>query len=101
RHQADLARLARLEADGGAGGNIEPHAAGFRTLELQGVVGLKKMVVRADLDRPVPGVGHFERELRCTGIELDVARSSDDFAWDHVLTGSAGGRSRASCRRER
>jgi hypothetical protein len=46
--------------------------------------------MRADLDRAVPGIGDFEKELRRTDIEFDVAGLGDDFAWDHDATGLAG-----------
>ena len=82
RHQADLARLARLEAHGRAGGNVEAAAARLGAVELQGRVGFSEMVVRADLDRPVAGVGDRQRDGGAAGVELDVAGDGDDFAGD-------------------
>ena len=64
RHQPDLARLAGLEAHGRAGGDVEAVAARLGAVELQGRVGLGEVVVRADLDRPVAGVGDRQRDRR-------------------------------------
>ena len=57
RDEPDLAGLAGLEADGGAGGDVEAAAARGGAVEVERRVGLGEMVVRADLDRPVAGVG--------------------------------------------
>src|SRR4029453_9492685 len=48
-----VAGLAGLEADGGAGGDVEAHAAGLFAVEFQRGVGFEEMVVRADLDGAV------------------------------------------------
>ena len=57
RPASTVARLARLEAHRGAGGDVEPHAARLLAVELQRRIGFEEMIVRADLDRPVAGVG--------------------------------------------
>src|SRR5262249_3679293 len=41
------------------------------------------MVVRADLDRAVPGVGDLKRHRLAAGIELDLAVLDKEFAGDH------------------
>src|SRR5579863_9417695 len=81
--------VARLEADGGAGGNVQPEAAGGGTVEAQGVVGLEEMVVRTDLDRAVAGVGDVERDGRQAGVAVEGGRVGrrDDFAGDHGFSG--------------
>src|SRR5262245_65864588 len=43
------------------------------------------MIMRADLDRPVAGVGDRQRDRLATGIELDLAVLDEHFAWDHAL----------------
>src|SRR5581483_286376 len=86
RHEAHLARLAGLEAHRGAGGNVEPASAGDVAVELQGLVGLGEVVVGADLDRPVAGVGDRQRHGLAAGVDLDVAWSRDDLAGDHGLS---------------
>src|SRR6516162_4499552 len=83
RDQRDLARLARLEAHGRAGGDIEPHAARLFAIELQRRIGLEKMIVRADLDRPIAAIGDRERNRFAIGIELDLPVLDEHFTWDH------------------
>jgi hypothetical protein len=41
------------------------------------------MIVRADLDRPVAGIGDLERDRVPAGIERDLAVLGDDFARNH------------------
>ncbi|KIU01525.1 hypothetical protein QU38_01175, partial [Staphylococcus aureus] len=83
RHQPHLAALARLEPHRGAGCDIKAHAARLLAIERQRRIGLAEMVVRADLDRPVAGVGNGQRHGLATGIELDVAVLDEEFAGDH------------------
>src|SRR3984885_15011479 len=86
RDQMHLAGLARFEAHGGAGRDIEPHAAGFLAIEFQRRIGLEEMIVRADLDRAVTGIGDRERYRLAAGIELDVAVLDEEFAGDHFIS---------------
>src|SRR5579871_1653552 len=83
RHQPDLPGLPRLKPHRGTRGDVEAHAPGLRAVELQGWVGLEEMVMAADLDRPVAGVGDGERHGLAAGVELDVAGLREDFAGDH------------------
>src|ERR1700754_3684100 len=69
RYELHLAGLARLKAHGGAGSDIEPHAARLLAIEFQRRIGLEEMIVRADLDRPVASIGDGERDRLATGIE--------------------------------
>jgi hypothetical protein len=55
--QPHRARLARLEARRGAGGDVEAHPARGGAVEAQGGIRLGEVVVAADLDRPVAGIG--------------------------------------------
>src|SRR5690606_17547773 len=82
-HQLHLAALPRLEAHRGAGRDVQAHAAGGGAVELQGVVGLEEVVVRADLDRPVAAVGHVQGQGAAAGVELDLAVGNLVFAGDH------------------
>src|SRR5258708_37883218 len=84
RHQLDLARLPGLEAHRGAGRDVEPHAARLVALEAQRLVGLEEMIVRADLDRPVAGVGDLYRHRHDAGVELDLAGLDEDFTGNHA-----------------
>src|SRR5688572_16280673 len=63
-HELHVACLAGLEADGGAGGDVEAVAAGLGAVEFERRVGLGEVVVRADLDRAVAGVGDGEGDGR-------------------------------------
>src|SRR5262249_14477528 len=76
------ARLAGLEAHRGAGGDVEPHAAGALAIELQRLVGLGEMIVAADLDRPVAGVGDFQRDGSTALVQLELAVGGKDFTGD-------------------
>ena len=52
-----LAALPRLETGRGAGRDVEPEPARLLAVERKRRVGLVEMIVRADLDRPVAGIG--------------------------------------------
>src|SRR3546814_17979760 len=41
------------------------------------------MVMAADLDRPVAGIGHRQGDRGAAGIQLDLAGRGDDFAGNH------------------
>src|SRR6185437_11706969 len=47
------------------------------------LVGLEEMIMRADLDRPVAGIGDLERHGGAAGVQLDVAALGDDFSRNH------------------
>src|SRR5712671_1436781 len=85
RHELHVAGLAGLEADGGAGGNIQAHAARLLSVELQRRIGFEKVVVRADLDRAVAGVCHRQPHGLAAGIEFDLAVLDEEFAGDHFF----------------
>src|SRR5437588_2079586 len=81
--ERDLPGLPRLEADRGAGRDVEAHAAGLLALERERRIGLEEMIMRADLDRPVAGVGDRKLHAGAAGVENDLATLGDDFAGDH------------------
>src|SRR6476660_2771431 len=83
--QGDLAGYARLEPDRGAGRDVEPEAAGRRPVEGQRRVGLGEVVVRADLDGPVAGVLHGQRDPFPPRGQLDGPVRGDDLARDHRI----------------
>src|SRR5665213_2088617 len=72
--EADAAGLAGLEPHRRSGGDIEAKTARLLALESERRIGLVEMIMRADLDRPVAGIGDIERHRRPTGVDLDVAR---------------------------
>src|SRR6516162_10109113 len=83
RHELNLARLSGLEPHRRAGGDIEPHAARFFAVEFQRRIGLEEMIVRADLDRTIAGIGDRQRHGLAARIELDLAVLDKAFAGDH------------------
>src|SRR5216683_2099581 len=87
--EAHLARLARLEAHRGAGGDVEAEAPRLVALEAERRVGLEEMVMRAHLDRPVASIGDLKLDGRTARVQFDLARLGDDFAGDHGACSSA------------
>src|SRR3974390_895351 len=83
RHELHLASLPGLEPHRRAGGDIEPHAARFFAVEFQRRIGLEEMVVRADLDRTIAGIGHRQRHGLAARIEVDLSVLDEAFAGDH------------------
>ena len=77
--------LSGLEAHGGAGRDVQTKTVGRRPIEGERFVGLVEVVVRADLDRPVAGVGHFDADRAAAGVQLDLAGGGLDLSWNHFL----------------
>ena len=71
--QFHRAGLARLEAHGGAGGDVEPIAPRLRPVKIQGGVGFGKVVVGTHLNGPVAGIGHDQAQGGTANIELQLA----------------------------
>src|SRR5690242_17010105 len=84
RDERHLAALARLEAHRRAGRDVETHAAGFLALEMERRVGLEEMIMRADLDRPVAGVGHSQCHGLAAGVERDLALFDEHLTGNHL-----------------
>src|SRR3954469_24270772 len=84
RNQPDGPAVTRLEPDGGTGGDVEVEPAGCGPVELQGPVRLEEMEVRADLDRPVAGVGDLRLE------DLAALVAEDGLLRQHILTRNHG-----------
>src|SRR5262245_49929338 len=83
RNERDLACLPRFKAHRGAGGDIEPHAARLLAVEFQRRIGLEEVIVRADLDRPVAGIGDRQHHCLAAGIELDLVVLDEHLTGDH------------------
>lgn len=77
-NERDLLRLARLEAHRRAGGNVQTEAERGGAVELERLVDLEEVIVRADLHRPIPCVDDGQRHGRAPGVERDVAARRDD-----------------------
>src|SRR5579883_3220450 len=89
RDEAHLAALAGLEADRRAGGNVEAEAARPGAVEFQRRIGLEEMVVRADLDRPVAGIGDLQGQRLAVLVHDDVAGFGEDLAGLELLVRAA------------
>ena len=64
--------LSGLEADRGAGGNVEMHAERCGAVEVERLVCFEKMIMAADLDRTVTGVHCLDGDFLSAGVEFDV-----------------------------
>ena len=84
-HELDRPALARLEADGGAGGNVQTEAVGRGAVELERGVGLEEMVVRADLNRSVAGVGDRHADRRAADVQRDLAIGGKNLSRPHWI----------------
>src|SRR5690606_8586153 len=83
RHQVDLAVDAGFEADGGAGGDVEPLALRRRPLELECTVHLGELEVRTHLHGPVPGVTYAQRRALPPGIQHHRLACRNDLTRPH------------------
>ena len=86
-NQVHVAAVAGFEADGGAGGDVEPLTAGCGPVELQGGVGFGEMEMRAHLYRPVAAVGDAHRGDGSACIQLQFTRFGKQFAWNERCHG--------------
>ena len=67
--------------------------AGLLAIKRQGWIGFIEMIMRADLDWAIAGIGDGQGRRRAAGIDLDLARCGEELSRDHdILTGSARGR---------
>src|SRR5688500_2814949 len=71
--EGDGLRLARLEPDGRAGGDVEPAAARRVAVESKRGVRLDEVVVAAHLHRAVAEVRDFDRHRLAAGVQFDLA----------------------------
>ena len=71
-YDLDLLAVARLEAHGCRGGDIEVHAEGCRAVELQVAVDLEEVEVRAHLYGAVARVADGDGSRAAAGVVLDV-----------------------------
>src|SRR5215475_2159915 len=58
-------------------------AEGSLSIELERGVGLGEMIVAADLDWPVAGVGNLNHDSRPVLVQDNLTCRRDDLAWDH------------------
>src|SRR3546814_439463 len=81
--QRHLAALPRLEPHRRARRDIEALAVCRLPVEQQGGVGLREMILAADLDRPVAAIGDGDCRHRQPIVEDMLVVAGDDFAGDH------------------
>src|SRR5260221_14493953 len=78
--EAHLARLARLEAHRGTGGDVEAEAPRPVSVEAQLRVGVEKMIMRAHLGRPDAGICDLKKPRLPAVLQFGFARGRDEFA---------------------
>src|ERR1700722_6968175 len=83
RDQRDRPGHAGLEPYRRPGRDVQPVAAGRGPVEGHRRVGRSEVVVRADLDGPVPGVLHGQLHPVPAGRELDRAVRGEDLTGNH------------------
>jgi hypothetical protein len=87
RDERHLAAVARLEADGIAGGDVQAKTAGLGAIEFQRAVDLVKMKMAADLDGPVTGIGDDEAHFfqADVGLKWRRVRGRANFSGYHRI----------------
>jgi hypothetical protein len=84
--ESDFPRIARFEADCGAGWDIEAESAGRFAVEVQQGIHFVKMKVASDLHRAVSTVGDCEGFLVEILVDENVSVwVGKDFAGDHRI----------------
>jgi hypothetical protein len=78
-----LAALPRLEARRSPGWDVEAKTARLLAVKGECRIGLVEMIMRADLDRAIAGVGDNQGHSRAAGVDLDLTGRGDDFSRDH------------------
>lgn len=78
--ERDRLGIARLEADRGAGGDVEAEAVRAGAVKLELRVRLDEVVVRADLHRSVALAGDLETDAATALVERDLFLGHDDGA---------------------
>src|SRR5215469_11345120 len=84
RDQGNLPRLARLEPYGGPRWNIEAIAQDSLAIECEGRVCFGEMIVTADLNRPIPGIGDLDRDSGLVLVEDDITCAWNNLAGNHA-----------------
>jgi hypothetical protein len=83
RHQRNFLLLAWLKANSRAGRNIQSHPSGCLPLEYESAIDFEKVIVAADLNRPITRVFNQSSCDATTDVRLDISRSDKVFAWMH------------------
>src|SRR5258708_25391506 len=82
--QPDFTGLARLEAHSRSRRNVQAIPESSLSIKGESRVGLGEMIMTADLDRSVAGVGDSKRDGRSILVQDDLARCRKNLARYHV-----------------
>src|SRR5262249_37940198 len=83
--QRNFFLFSRLKAHGGTGGNVQPHASRYCPNECERAIDFKKVIVAADLDRPITRVLNHNGQDTTSQIRFDLSGFDEVFAWVHCL----------------
>ncbi len=72
-----------LEPNGGARWNIQTMTARRLSIERKRPIGLGEVIMAANLDWPVAGIGNLEHDGRTILVENNFARSGEYLTWNH------------------
>src|SRR5215470_13684514 len=86
---ADLTTLAGLEPHRGSRGDVQAASAGSLSVEGQGCVGFREVIMTPDLDRPVACIDHTKVNRCRAPIADDLGSCGKNLARYHVRPRSA------------
>src|SRR5258708_34367399 len=84
-YQRNFFLFSGLKAHGGAGGNVQSHPARRLPIEHESAINFKKVIVAADLNRPIAGVFHQNGCDATSDVRFDLSRLDEVFPWMHSL----------------
>jgi hypothetical protein len=84
RDQLHIAALARLKPDSGACSYVQTHPMSGVTVKIERDIGLRKVIMAADLHGTIPGVRNRQRDRLTVGIQDMFALSREQLARDHA-----------------
>jgi hypothetical protein len=82
-NQSDRPVVARFKSDRGSRRDIEAHAEGDSAIKIERLVNLKKMKMRADLNRAITGVDYYNGSSVTTHISHYIFVGKQVFARYH------------------
>src|ERR1041385_2458107 len=72
-------RFARFEPHRRSSRDIEPHSVSLATIETERGGGLNKMIMAADLHRPIPKIRHFQFDRRPVRVQGNFTVQGLDY----------------------
>ena len=82
-YQRNFFLFSGLKAHGRAGRNVQSHPSRRLPIEPESTIDLKKVIVAADLNRPIAGVFHQHGYDSTRSVRFDLSRFDEVFAWVH------------------